>query len=163
MAEISTNIILDGITLALRSAFPGSHIESNAVKQGLRQPAFIVLLVNAEVTDYPAQRKKRLPRFDVLYFPKAGREDCYGVADTLTEVLEVIDLPGGDKLCGARVCAIPDRNKVREYVYGRNHKSGRVRLVCRVRSPYRKRRLGRGPVHADYLRGKAETNRPVCA
>ena len=46
MAEISTNIILDGITLALRSAFPGSHIESNAVKQGLRQPAFIVLLVN---------------------------------------------------------------------------------------------------------------------
>ena len=48
-------------------------------------------------------------------------------------------------------------------IYGRNHKSGRVRLVCRVRSPYRKRRLGRGPVHADYLRGKAETNRPVCA
>ena len=81
MAEISTNIILDGITLALRSAFPGSHIESNAVKQGLRQPAFIVLLVNAEVTDYPAQRKKRLPRFDVLYFPKSGREDCYGVAE----------------------------------------------------------------------------------
>ena len=96
MAEISTNIILDGITLALRSAFPGSHIESNAVKQGLRQPAFIVLLVNAEVTDYPAQRKKRLPRFDVLYFPKAGREDCYGVADTLTEVLEVNKLRGTD-------------------------------------------------------------------
>ena len=53
--------------------------------------------------------------------------------------------------------------KVRKYVYGRNHKSGRVRLVCRVRPPYRKRRLGRGPVYADYLRGKAETNRPVCA
>ena len=66
MAEISTNIILDGITLALRSAFPGSHIESNAVKQGLRQPAFIVLLVNAEVADYPAQRKKRLPRCSLL-------------------------------------------------------------------------------------------------
>ena len=97
MAEISTNIILAGITLALRAAFPCSHIESIAVKQGLRQPAFIVLLVNAEVADYPVKRKKRLPRFDDLYFPKAGREDCYGVADTLTEVLEVIDLPGGDK------------------------------------------------------------------
>ena len=59
-----------------------------------------MLLANAEVTDYPAQRKKRLPRFDVLYFPKTGREDCYGVADTLAEVLEVIDLPGGDKLRG---------------------------------------------------------------
>lgn len=100
MAEISTNIILDGITLALRTAFPEAHIESNAVKQGLRQPAFIVLLVSAEVEDYPAQRKKRLPRFDVLYFSKTGREESYKVADTLSEVLEVIDLPGGDKLRG---------------------------------------------------------------
>lgn len=100
MAEISTNIILDGITLALRTAFPDSHIESNAVKQGLRPPAFIVLLVSAEVSPYPAQRQKRLPRFDVLYFPKAGNEECYSMADTLCEMLELIDLPGGDKLRG---------------------------------------------------------------
>ena len=52
---------------------------------------------------------------------------------------------------------------VGKYPKGSGKKGGRVRLVCRVRSPYRKRRLGRGPVHADYLRGKAETNRPVCA
>lgn len=100
MAEINTNIILDGITLALRKAFPESHIESDTVKQGFRPPAFIVLLVNAEVMGYPAPRQKRLPRFDVLYFPKAGREECYRVADTLCEVLEVIDLPGGDRLRG---------------------------------------------------------------
>lgn len=100
MAEISTNIILDGITLALRAEFPDSHIESNAVEQGLNEPAFIVLLVNAEASEYPAGRKKRLPRFDVIYFPKAGNEECYDVADTLFEVLEVIDLPGGDKLRG---------------------------------------------------------------
>ena len=98
MAEISTNIILDGITLALRSAFPGSHIESNAVKQGLRPPAFIVLLVSAGVDAYPSQRQKRLPRFDVLYFPKVGNEECYDVADTLCQLLWLIDLPGGDKL-----------------------------------------------------------------
>ena len=100
MAEINTNIILDGITLALRKAFPESHIESDTVKQGLRPPAFIALLVNAEVLDYPAQRQKRLPRFDVLYFPKAGREECYRVADTLCEELKLIDLPSGDKLRG---------------------------------------------------------------
>lgn len=100
MAEINTNIILDGITLALRKAFPESHIESDTVKQGLRPPAFIVLLVNAEALDYPAQRQKRLPRFDVLYFPKAGREECYRIADTLCEELKLIDLPGGDKLRG---------------------------------------------------------------
>lgn len=100
MAEISTNIILDGITLALRAAFPDAHIESNAVKQGLRPPAFIVHLVNAEAEAYPAGRTKRLPRFDVLYFPQKGREECYGIADNLCVVLEVIDLPGGDKLRG---------------------------------------------------------------
>lgn len=100
MAEINTNIILDGITLALRKAFPESHIKSDTVKQGLRPPAFIVLLINAEVLDYPAQRQKRLPLFDVLYFPKAGREECYRVADTLCEELKLIDLPGGDKLRG---------------------------------------------------------------
>ncbi len=100
MAEISTNIILDGITLALRAEFPDSHIESNAIEQGLNEPAFIVLLVNAEVQEYPAQRKKRLPRFDVLYFAEGGNEECYGVADTLLEILQVIDLPGGDKLRG---------------------------------------------------------------
>lgn len=100
MAEISTNIILDGITLALREDFPDAHIESNAVKQGLRPPAFIVHLVSAEAEAYPAGRAKRLPRFDVLYFPEKGREECYDVADTLCTVLELIDLPSGDKLRG---------------------------------------------------------------
>lgn len=100
MAEVSTNIVLDGITLALREAYPDAHIESNAVKQGLRPPAFIVHLVNAEVEAYPAGRAKRLPRFDVLYFPQKGREECYGVADNLCTVLELIELPGGDKLRG---------------------------------------------------------------
>ena len=56
--------------------------------------------IQHRVLDYPAQRQKRLPRFDVLYFPKAGREECYRVADTLCEELKLIDLPGGDKLRG---------------------------------------------------------------
>lgn len=103
MAEISTNIILDGITLALRAAFPDSLIEVNAIKQGLNPPAFIVLMVSSEHEAYPNNRRKHQPRFDVVYFPKAGREECYEVADQLTEVLEVIDLPGGDKLRGTDI------------------------------------------------------------
>ena len=93
MAEISTNIILDGITLALRSAFPGSHIESNAVKQGLRQPALLCfwLTPRSWTTRLSARNVFLVSMFSII--PKAGREDCYGVADTLTEVLEVIDLP----------------------------------------------------------------------
>ncbi len=101
MAEISTMRILDGITLALRSAFPDSQIQADTVKQGLTVPAFLVLLVTAENAAYPSRREKRLPRFDVLYFPKKGREECYGVADRLSAVLEEIVLPGGDRLRGA--------------------------------------------------------------
>lgn len=100
MSEINTNIVLDGITLALRSAYPDSIIESENIEQGLKAPAFIVLLVNAEQVQQVGPRYKRLPRFDVLYFPKKGREECYAIADELCSVLELITLPGGDMLRG---------------------------------------------------------------
>ena len=59
MAEISTNIILDGITLALRKAYPESAIYCKAVKQGLRPPAFIALLATAGQEAQPSKRWKR--------------------------------------------------------------------------------------------------------
>ena len=100
MAEINTNIILDGITLALRKAFPDSMITSNEVKQGLNVPAFIVRMVSFQTQAHPMQRHKNLPRFDIIYFPKAEREECYSVSDKLCKVLEVIALPAGDKVRG---------------------------------------------------------------
>ncbi len=101
MAEISTNIILDGITLALRKAYPESAIYCKAVKQGLRPPAFTVLLVAAGQEAQPSKRWKRSPRFDILYFPEAGQEECYVTADELCQILEVITLPAGDLLRGS--------------------------------------------------------------
>lgn len=100
MAEINTNIILDGITLALRKAFPDSMITSNEVKQGLNVPAFIVRMVSFQTQAHPMQRHKNLPRFDIIYFPKADREECYSASDKLCKVLEVIALPSGDKVRG---------------------------------------------------------------
>ncbi len=100
MSEINTNLVLDGITLALRAAYPDSRIESNVVEQGLRPPAFIVLLVSAEQVAQVGPRYKRLPRFDILYFPEKGREECYAIADELCSVLELITLPSGDMLRG---------------------------------------------------------------
>lgn len=100
MSEISTNIILDGITLALRAAYPNSKISANKVEQGLRQPAFIVRLVSAGQTARRKNRWRRTPRFDIIFFPHKAREECYTVADELCGVLELIGLPGGDKLRG---------------------------------------------------------------
>lgn len=100
MSKISTNIVLDGITLAIRQAYPGSQIESNRIEQGLTPPAFIVLLVSEEQTARVGLRWHRRPRFDISYFPKKKREECYDVANELYGVLELITLPGGDLVRG---------------------------------------------------------------
>lgn len=92
--------LINGITLALRKAFPDSMITSNEVKQGLNVPAFIVRMVSFQTQAHPMQRHKNLPRFDIIYFPKADREECYSVSDKLCKVLEVIALPSGDKVRG---------------------------------------------------------------
>lgn len=100
MAEISTNLILDGITIALRKAYPDARIESNAVKQGLRPPAFLVFLVSAGKITHPNSRWWCTPRFEIVYFPQKTCEECYSLADSLCEILEVISLPNGDKVRG---------------------------------------------------------------
>lgn len=103
MSEINTGLILDGITLALRAAYPTCKIESDTIEQGLTPPAFLVLLVDVEQTRRVGERWYRAPRFDVLYFPEKGREECYAVADDLCMTLELITLPGGDKLRGTEI------------------------------------------------------------
>lgn len=103
MSEINTGKILDGITLALRAAYPDCQIESDTIEQGLTPPAFLVVLANAEQARQVGERWRRLPRFDILYFPVKGREECYEVADNLCAVLELITLPGGDRLRGTEI------------------------------------------------------------
>ena len=61
MAEISTNIIRDGITLALRAEYPEAHLEADKVKQGLRPPAFIVRLVDSSQTARASTRAVPMP------------------------------------------------------------------------------------------------------
>lgn len=103
MSEISTGKIIDGITLALRTAYPDYQIESDTIEQGLTPPAFLVLLVDVEQVRQVGERWRRLPRFDILYFPAKGRKECYAVADNLCTVLELITLPGGDLLRGTDI------------------------------------------------------------
>lgn len=100
MSEISTQKILDGITLALRGEYPKSHIYDDEVQQGLKPGDFNVILISSSQQQIVGERYKRVPLFDVLYFPKKGREECYAVADTLSLLLNVISLPEGDLLRG---------------------------------------------------------------
>lgn len=103
MTNITSNLILDGITLAIREAFPDAQITSDRIEQGLKEPTFIVLMVTTEQSELPNLRYRRTPRYDIIYFPKNGREECYSVADTLWGVLEVITLPNGDSVRGSNI------------------------------------------------------------
>lgn len=42
------------------------------------------------------QRYKRTPTVDVIYYPKAGDAECYGMAHRLSFVLGSITTPEGD-------------------------------------------------------------------
>ncbi len=94
---IDTNLILDGISLALREAFPESQIYAEGVKQGLSTPAFILQLADAGQAAQPVGRWQCQSSFDIVYFPKSPlreREECCDTAARLFSVLEVIALPG---------------------------------------------------------------------
>lgn len=101
MAEISTKKILDGITLALRTEFPKQQVFDDEIRQGLHPGAFNVVLVNASQQQIVGERYRRILLFDVLYYPRCGREDCLKIADRLSLLLNVISLPDGDLIRGS--------------------------------------------------------------
>ena len=100
MAEISTQTIVDGITLTLRKAFPESQIFDDVIEQNLKPGAFNVIPVTFSQQQIVGERYRRTPLFDVLYYPIFGREDCIKIADRLSILLNVIRLPSGDLVRG---------------------------------------------------------------
>ncbi len=100
MSEINTNKILDGISLAIRGEWPDRQIFSDEVQQGLKPGDFNIILITSSQKQIVGERYQRTPLFDVLYYPKKGREECYEVADILSLLLNVISLPTGDLIRG---------------------------------------------------------------
>ena len=110
MGEISTNKILDGISLSIRAAYPDAHIASEEIKQGLSLPAFIITLSSSEQKCAPCGRIKMRCDFEVRCFPKEeNRQACHDAAAVLYERLGRIRLLSGDELWGTRMsCAVRD-------------------------------------------------------
>lgn len=103
MSAISTQIVIDGITLALRDAFPDSFITAKPVEQGLRRPAFIVHPLIQGESDLPSNRSRRFSSFVIHHFPEHPCDDWTVIGDALLGVLKVITLPGGDMLRGTDI------------------------------------------------------------
>lgn len=96
MAEINFNSIYDGVSLALHAAFPAAQVHGGNVKQGLKPGDFNVIMPGAGHAKEVGQRYKRTPTVDVIYYPKAGDAECYGMAHRLSFVLGSITTPEGD-------------------------------------------------------------------
>ena len=103
MAEISTQLIIDAVTLALRSAFPEAPIiTAEDIEQSNEHGAFLVQLLSSSQQQFLGERYKRIPIIDVVYFGETIAS-CIGVADELSMVLKTITTPMQDVLHGNNI------------------------------------------------------------
>ena len=103
MAEISTQAVIDAITLALRAAYPTATILDDEATQGITPGAFIVTLVSADQRPLTGLRHRRTPLFGVIYFSNNSSAECARIADALCLQLEAVTTPGGDLLHGTGI------------------------------------------------------------
>ena len=100
MAEISTQLVIDAITLAIRGAYPEAIIVDEPTEQGIEPGAFIVQLIDGGQQKRLGPRYLRTPMFDVIYFSDNSTPECVKVADMLCEVLATVQTPNGDFIHG---------------------------------------------------------------
>lgn len=90
--------IVDGVVAVLLGAFPDVTVYDEQVKQGLKEPCFIVQIVNPTNEQFLGNRYLRTNLISVQYIPKSttdAKAECNGVTDVLFQALEYITV-GGD-------------------------------------------------------------------
>ena len=89
--------ITDGIIAALLSVFPGVTVYFEQVKQGLKEPCFIVRCVSPTSERRLGSRRYRRNLFSVQYIPESGTDanaERYAVLEALFQLLEYITVNG---------------------------------------------------------------------
>ena len=90
--------VVDGICRKLNVTFGDGHkVHTEAVKQGLKGPCFLVLLVSPSSVPVVGGRCLRGHLFDIHYFPGSNepRAECHAVQDELYLALEYVVADGG--------------------------------------------------------------------
>jgi hypothetical protein len=92
------NDIVSGISKELNEAF-GDDIEiyTEQVKQGLKEPCFLISCVDHSSTQVVGNRYLRRNLFSIQYFPKSptnAKAECLDVLDDLFLALEYITVDG---------------------------------------------------------------------
>lgn len=99
------NDIVIGIAQALNGAFGDDYeIYSQEVEQGLKEPCFLILLVDSSNERIIGSRFKRKQPFNILYFSKDDEttNDMYSVGERMNDALEFISFRDG-KLMGTEM------------------------------------------------------------
>lgn len=98
--------LIKGIALKLNEVFGDKYeVYQNDVAQGLTEPCFLIAILE------PSRKKRIGPRYQyinpfvITYFPRnaGSNEEMIGVAETMTEELEVITLPNGEQVRGTDI------------------------------------------------------------
>lgn len=99
------NDIVIGIAQALNGVFGDDYeIYSQEVEQGLKEPCFLILLVDSSNERIIGSRFKRKQPFNILYFSKDDEttNDMYSVGERMNDALEFISFRDG-KLMGTEM------------------------------------------------------------
>lgn len=90
------NSLIDGIAIKLRETFGSDYrIHREDVEQGLKEPCFIIQVIEPMQSAKLPNRYLRQYSFDVLYFPKSTSKpkyEMYDVAEKLFIELEYITI-----------------------------------------------------------------------
>ena len=81
--------------MALNAAFgDGYEIYQNDVEQGLKEPCFLIAVLQPEITPMLGRRFIKRNPFDIQYFPTNPRNNAemFTVAETMMEALDFITL-----------------------------------------------------------------------
>lgn len=98
MSEIDFNSVYDGVTLALRAAFPDSNIYGGSTDQNVDPGDLNVIMPSAGHIREVGTRHRRTPILDVIYYSSGDPSECYDMAHKLAVVLQSITTPEGDTL-----------------------------------------------------------------
>lgn len=97
------NNIINAISIKLNQVFgDGYRIYDESVKQGLKEPCFLVVALNPSQSTLIGNRYFRQHPFDIHYFPLVtdSKRELQDMGSKLFEVLEYITLEDGDLLRG---------------------------------------------------------------
>lgn len=85
------NEILSGISNALENEFGENYeIYNDEMPQDFLEPCFFIACIGPSEQQIFNSRYKRIQKFDIQYFPKAGKKEIYGVIERLNNCLEYI-------------------------------------------------------------------------